>query len=615
MRCVLGPRVKSIECVIWLMSATAVLFLVYSLGKLQAQYLMENSAVANQHHNEGRRVLSLVKLYEKMGQSAAGTAAAGRNDQVQNEAVFDRNVERGGSEKRINAMLKGITQYVPEKFASDTPDGIHHELDELDGYNYFMVSEEESKLGEVRPPQDTLVQQHNLNDVLLNKRNGWRDKPPNVEFHDEIKQNFRETAQNNEALPLDAGDDGGNDKERVKFLYIDEHGTKVYGMKDKRIKRKAVGFQPLIIQVERSEDRGNRHQAQNMDSIKVEETNKIPVGNTGSKNGGATGIRRNQPDFHIAESNKSVSQVIRDRVKQDAEMRIAKKTAEVPEHNRMLKLYITTNGRLGNHLFQYAALYGIARATNRLPILPPGTEIPEMFIKSKYSIQEGLAPHHITMVHERNSGIFTPTFYELPSEDVLVCCYLQSWRYFYSYRTMIRHLFRFRRSIREKAATLLEDARQQYIRKNSHLHGTHVPKFTYVGVHVRRGDYMLKEHLKRGYKPAPHSYLRKAMSHFRLHHPNVMFVVSSDDLRWSALHLNLSDVTFVTGNDQGVDLAMLASCNHTIMTVGTYGWWASWLAGGQVTYYKDWIIPGSEIASSYNNVDYFPPEWYGIGDS
>ena len=32
---------------------------------------------------------------------------------------------------------------------------------------------------------------------------------------------------------------------------------------------------------------------------------------------------------------------------------------------------------------------------------------------------------------------------------------------------------------------------------------------------------------------------------------------------------------------------MLASCDHVIMTVGTYGWWGAYLAGGDVVYYWD----------------------------
>ena len=38
------------------------------------------------------------------------------------------------------------------------------------------------------------------------------------------------------------------------------------------------------------------------------------------------------------------------------------------------------------------------------------------------------------------------------------------------------------------------------------------------------------------------------------------------------------------------DFVLLQSCDHVIMTVGTFGWWAAWLTSqrrGTVMYYKD----------------------------
>ena len=76
-----------------------------------------------------------------------------------------------------------------------------------------------------------------------------------------------------------------------------------------------------------------------------------------------------------------------------------------------------------------------------------------------------------------------------------------------------------------------------------------------------------------------------------------LFMIVSDDLTWAREHLNRDDVAFV-GNfqvapkdlihpfsysdDIGEDLSLLAACNHTIMSFGTYGLWGALLAGGQV---------------------------------
>ena len=48
---------------------------------------------------------------------------------------------------------------------------------------------------------------------------------------------------------------------------------------------------------------------------------------------------------------------------------------------------------------------------------------------------------------------------------------------------------------------------------------------------------------------------------------------------------NLSRPIFrplATGVDVGEDLALLAACNHSIISYGTFGMWAAILAGGEV---------------------------------
>jgi len=50
-------------------------------------------------------------------------------------------------------------------------------------------------------------------------------------------------------------------------------------------------------------------------------------------------------------------------------------------------------------------------------------------------------------------------------------------------------------------------------------------------------------------------------------------------------------------------------CQHTVITVGTFGWWAGWLANGTTVYYKDWPRRGSPLAALARHADYFPPYW------
>ncbi|KAG7169695.1 Galactoside 2-alpha-L-fucosyltransferase 2-like 2, partial [Homarus americanus] len=97
---------------------------------------------------------------------------------------------------------------------------------------------------------------------------------------------------------------------------------------------------------------------------------------------------------------------------------------------------------------------------------------------------------------------------------------------------------------------------------------------TFVGVHVRRGDYVRYM-----------EYYTAALQHFRLALANPVFVVCSDDLPHAREHLDKhTDVIFSDLARPEEDLALLAACNHSIMTVGSFGFWASYLTGGHVVY-------------------------------
>jgi galactoside 2-L-fucosyltransferase 1/2 len=67
-----------------------------------------------------------------------------------------------------------------------------------------------------------------------------------------------------------------------------------------------------------------------------------------------------------------------------------------------------------------------------------------------------------------------------------------------------------------------------------------------------------------------------------------------------------------TGRSGWEDMAILSKCNHTIMTVGTFGWWAGFLAGGITVYFKDFPAVGSELSLGFDAGDYFLPEWVGL---
>ena len=93
---------------------------------------------------------------------------------------------------------------------------------------------------------------------------------------------------------------------------------------------------------------------------------------------------------------------------------------------------------------------------------------------------------------------------------------------------------------------------------------------TFVGIHVRRGDFLLPDKVQFGYTVASNLYFQRAMEYFsRKYHP-IQFIVASNDLQWCRENLKNYSNVWMPDKEQSVelDLALLIQCNHTIMTTG-----------------------------------------------
>ncbi|XP_047492335.1 galactoside 2-alpha-L-fucosyltransferase SEC1-like isoform X5 [Penaeus chinensis] len=82
------------------------------------------------------------------------------------------------------------------------------------------------------------------------------------------------------------------------------------------------------------------------------------------------------------------------------------------------------------------------------------------------------------------------------------------------------------------------------------------------------------------------SYFERAMDYYREKFADgVAFIAASDDPRFIIATLSHNpDVYFAPGRSPELDLAVLVSCNHSIITMGSFGFWSGFLAGGEVVY-------------------------------
>ncbi|XP_025090553.1 galactoside 2-alpha-L-fucosyltransferase 2-like [Pomacea canaliculata] len=264
-------------------------------------------------------------------------------------------------------------------------------------------------------------------------------------------------------------------------------------------------------------------------------------------------------------------------------------------------LCISFKGRLGNQLFQYASLLGIALRTKRIPVYLGKTLLSDVLRNTSLIDASSRYADRCKDVFLKEAGCckFFPKYFELDSKrDYRIGEYLQSWRYFTEHETEVRHALTFKDTIVSQAHQTVDALRNR----------------TLTGIHVRRGDYLRNP--RSGYKAAPVEYLLHGMDYVRKRFRDVIFVVSSDDLKWcSQQFANKSDVTVLQRQSSpAVDMMILASLDHMIMTVGSYGWWASFLNPGITVYYRDFVNPGTFLSRHYhpNGTDHYCPDWISL---
>ena len=260
---------------------------------------------------------------------------------------------------------------------------------------------------------------------------------------------------------------------------------------------------------------------------------------------------------------------------------------------------VTFWGRTGNHMFEYAALIGLAHSNNMTPLIIEGTGLWDCFdLPIKKGRKSDFDNAQIYM--EYLPGFYSPKFYKLPVEgNVYLQGYLQSWKYFEHVKQELKEKhFKFKPYYENQAKIFIENVHNK-LKKD---------KAVAVGVHVRRGDFVRQN--RKGYTVAPIPYFYRAMNYFRKRYKDVFFILCTNDLQWSRDNLDDSpDVYYSTNKDGHLDLAILAKMDHMIISAGSFSWWAGYLTGGTVVYYHGFPKENSAMGNKTSKADYYPPSW------
>ena len=290
-----------------------------------------------------------------------------------------------------------------------------------------------------------------------------------------------------------------------------------------------------------------------------------------------------------------------------------------------------SNGRLGNQMFQYAALRGIAANRNFDWCIPP-EGFPSL---TNYGLYDAFKLKNLT---EKNVGVLNPiiskqeqfSFYNLANanrnvrnriersyefdEDLFntvedntnIDGFFQSEKYFKHIESEIREDFEFVDGILEPC--------KEFMKQFSEV----------IFLHVRRGDNVGREDLCR--IPKLEGYYADALTRFS---DTAAVLVCSDDIEWCKEQSFFNDERFFLSENNErynfkcldgdnvlrnstipyVDLCLMSLCNGGIIPTSTLSWWGAYLQKDRtnpIIVQEPWFGP----TLAYNNTkDLIPSDW------
>jgi galactoside 2-L-fucosyltransferase 1/2 len=278
-----------------------------------------------------------------------------------------------------------------------------------------------------------------------------------------------------------------------------------------------------------------------------------------------------------------------------------------------------TRGRLGNNMFQYGSAYGVFRSsTNNISFCVADRKRPKFrdlnrFYRGPFApvcSNKSIGNNYTLELNETGYGTYTN--FTIPSTNSITVIreYLISFRYFHHVQPEIKQMFELKGRSKKRQ-------RDDVLKSMSKRRTNGTKEVVLVGIHVRRTDIARD----RSYRNPPTSYYQRAMEYFRFKYNTgthiVKFIIASDDKAWCARQpMFMQDNTILIipdTYDPVTEMAVLSHCHHVILSIGTFGWWAAYLAGGNVIYWNNVFDMNHEKHKGLLNLsDYYPANWIGL---
>jgi hypothetical protein len=250
------------------------------------------------------------------------------------------------------------------------------------------------------------------------------------------------------------------------------------------------------------------------------------------------------------------------------------------------------NGRLGNQMFQYAALKALSLKTGYEMFLPNNTSIKpdgcyditnNKWIEYKldlfdcFNLSYNISSNPLTNIYQEKEFTFESEIFTI-SDDTAIEGYFQSYKYFDEFKQEIIKDFTFKPNILNHCQNIIS------LYENS------------VAIHIRRGDYVNHP----GFWNITPEYIQETFNYFSDN--EYTFLIFSDDIEWCK-QIFPEGVIFIGGN-QFEDLCLMSLCDHNIISNSSYSWWGAYLNKNKkkrVIAPKNWFIPTKPLTDLYPN--------------
>jgi hypothetical protein len=248
-------------------------------------------------------------------------------------------------------------------------------------------------------------------------------------------------------------------------------------------------------------------------------------------------------------------------------------------------------GRLGNQMFQYASLRGIAAnrgfdfcipPENVFGVSDPNVKASDTNIHNIFNIKNYNQSILNNQIVQESGFNFDENLFNTCEDNVDLYGYFQSEKYFKNIEDDIRKDFSF--------APEVVDACEEFIKEE------------FISLHIRRGDYLS---LQSFHPTLPLEYYAEALKKL----PNVPVIIFSDDSDWCFEQelFNSNRFSISQGSSSEFDMCLMSFCKYHIIANSSFSWWGAWLAKSEyIIAPKVWFGPS---LPDHDTSDLYCPGW------